>query len=118
MGNLSFIRIWHDNSGIGNYASWYLGVIVIRDMQTKEIFQFVNNRWLAVEMDDGEVRSQAEKKTIVMHVIYQIDRVVPEASTMDLSLTRQMEQRKENSIRQNHLWVSVFLRPPQSRFTR
>ena len=55
LGNLNYLRIWHDNTGIGDYASWFLGVVIVRDVQTGEKFQFINNQWLAVEKDDGQV---------------------------------------------------------------
>ena len=49
------MRIWHDNSGAGQYASWYLRHIVIQDLQTKEKFVFNANQWFAVEEGDGQV---------------------------------------------------------------
>ncbi len=30
LGDLNFFRVWHDNSGIGDYASWFLSGIVIK----------------------------------------------------------------------------------------
>ena len=57
LGKLNFIRIWHDNSGIGDYASWFLGAIIVKDMQKGKKFSFINNRWLAVELEDGDVSS-------------------------------------------------------------
>ena len=50
------MRIWHDNSGAGQYASWYLRHIVVQDLQTKEKFVFIATRWFAVEERDGQVR--------------------------------------------------------------
>ena len=35
LGYLNFIRIWHDNSGIGRHAGWYLDKVVIKDLQTE-----------------------------------------------------------------------------------
>ena len=55
LGQLSYLRIWHDNTGIGDYASWFLGVVIVRDIQTAQKYQFINNQWLAVEKDDGQV---------------------------------------------------------------
>ena len=49
------MRIWHDNSGAGQYASWYLRHIVVQDLQTKEKFVFIATRWFAVEERDGQV---------------------------------------------------------------
>ena len=55
LGQLSYLRIWHDNTGVGDYASWFLGVVIVRDLQTREKFQFINDQWLAVEKEDGQV---------------------------------------------------------------
>ena len=37
LGPLLYIRAWHDNSGTGENASWYLSRIVIKDIQTNEL---------------------------------------------------------------------------------
>jgi polycystin 1L2 len=52
LGNLSYIRIWHDNTGSGDDASWFLKYVIVHDVQTRERFYFVCNKWLAVEKDD------------------------------------------------------------------
>ncbi len=49
------MRIWHDNSGKGNRASWFLKYILVRDLQTMETSYFICEKWLAVEKDSGEV---------------------------------------------------------------
>jgi len=49
------MRIWHDNSGKGKFGCWYLNYVVVRDVQTKQKYQFVVNQWLAVEEGDGQV---------------------------------------------------------------
>ncbi|KAK3877407.1 hypothetical protein Pcinc_017874, partial [Petrolisthes cinctipes] len=102
LGPLQFLRIWHDSSGSGPNASWFLSYVVFRDVQTGEKFEFINNKWLAVEMDDG-----------------QIERLIPVAGK---------EQKKEfnhlflntsnKNIADEHLWFSIFLRPHRSRFSR
>ena len=55
LGALLYLRIWHDNTGVGDYASWFLGAVIVRDLQTGVKYQFANDRWLAVEYGDGEV---------------------------------------------------------------
>ena len=100
LGDLQYLRIWHDNTGIGSYASWFLGAVIVRDMQTGKKFQFANDRWLAVEYTDGEV-----------------DRTIPVVEG-ELPLRRRFYQTRENNLKQNHLWFSVFSRPPRSRYTR
>lgn len=36
LGGLTYVRVWHDNSGEDDDASWYLHQIVVEDIQTKE----------------------------------------------------------------------------------
>jgi hypothetical protein len=55
IGALNYLRIWHDNSGKGRMASWYLNHVVVRDVQTDKKYYFIANRWFAVEEDDGQV---------------------------------------------------------------
>ena len=49
------MRIWHDNSGRDDYASWFLSAMIIVDIQTGERTEFLLNRWLANEKEDGAV---------------------------------------------------------------
>lgn len=60
LGQLQYIRVWHDNSGHGAEGSWFLNYVMIRDLQTKDRWNFVANKWLAVEEDDGEVCTAGE----------------------------------------------------------
>jgi hypothetical protein len=60
----------------------------------------VANKWLAVEKGDG-----------------QIDRIL-NVSGPEVPVMKRFKQSKENSLRQNHLWMSAFMRPAKSRFTR
>jgi hypothetical protein len=55
LGLLNFIRLWHDNSGSGSSASWFLKCIIVQDLQTMERTYFIAQRWFAVEEDDGRV---------------------------------------------------------------
>ena len=55
LGDLNYIKIWHDNSGKGDMASWYLSHIIVHDLQSREKFSFLCNNWLAVEKSDGRV---------------------------------------------------------------
>jgi hypothetical protein len=36
LGSLNFLRVWHDNSGWENYASWFVTAIVVRDVQVRQ----------------------------------------------------------------------------------
>ncbi|XP_069977559.1 polycystin family receptor for egg jelly [Penaeus vannamei] len=102
LGNLEYMRIWHDNSGRGPNASWYMSYIVFRDVQTGMKYEFVANKWFAVEHDDG-----------------QIDRLIAVAGKEQITEFKHLfNTTKNKNIADGHLWFSVFLRPPRSRFTR
>lgn len=49
LGPLHLIRVWHDNSGKGPNASWFLSFIVVRDVQTGDKFEFILDDWMAVD---------------------------------------------------------------------
>lgn len=55
LGILNYLRLWHDNSGHGSSASWFVKNIIIRDLQTMEKSHFICQQWFAVEKDDGRV---------------------------------------------------------------
>jgi hypothetical protein len=38
LGLLNCLRIWHDDSGEGSSASWFLKFLVIQDLQTMKTF--------------------------------------------------------------------------------
>jgi PLAT/LH2 domain len=59
LGLLNYLRIWHDNSGQGVSASWFLKYIIIRDLQTMEKTYFIAQKWFAVENGDGLVRERS-----------------------------------------------------------
>ena len=52
-GELTKIRIWHDNKFLG--ASWFLESVEIIDESTNETFLFPCKRWLAKDKDDGSL---------------------------------------------------------------
>ena len=56
LGALNYIRVWHDNSGQGRKASWFLKYIIVRDLQTMEKSYFICQQWFAVEKNEGRVR--------------------------------------------------------------
>ncbi|XP_014667045.1 PREDICTED: polycystic kidney disease protein 1-like 2 isoform X2 [Priapulus caudatus] len=102
LGQLNYVRIWHDNSGKGTFGSWYLKYITISDVQTGEKFKFIAEKWFAVESNDG-----------------QVDRLLPVAGKEQLEEFGHLFQNKaQRDLKDGHLWFSVFSRPPKSRFTR
>ncbi|XP_077988128.1 location of vulva defective 1-like [Glandiceps talaboti] len=58
LGELQYLYIWHDSSGLGDDASWFLNRIVVTDRQNGECFYFLCNQWLAVDKGDVEVAEE------------------------------------------------------------
>ena len=96
LGDLIYMKIWHDNSGHGDKASWFLKHVIVRDLQTKEKFYFSCQKWMAIEKGDGKL----ERELFVSD---------------DESKNN---KDCENSMLNFHLWLSVFYKPILSSFTR
>ncbi|CAF3980133.1 unnamed protein product [Rotaria sp. Silwood2] len=102
LGLLNYIRIWHDNTGQGSLASWFLKYIIVRDLQTMENFHFISQQWFAVEKDDGL-----------------IERILPVANEIEKhQFSYVLSKKAYHSISDSHLWFSIFSRPPSNKFTR
>ncbi|KAL5018449.1 hypothetical protein ScPMuIL_004171 [Solemya velum] len=102
LGDITYIRIWHDNSGKGSSASWYLHKVDVLDLQENKRFVFVCDRWLSFSDDDG-----------------QVERILPLCPDNDLlTFENRFKTNTRNNITENHLWVSVVIRPDRSNFTR
>ncbi|XP_070186772.1 polycystin-1-like protein 2 [Littorina saxatilis] len=102
LGDLQYVRVWHDDSGPGDTGSWYLGRLVAEDLQNGQRYNFLCEKWLALDKDDG-----------------QIDRIVPvtlkdEVMTFD----KLFSEHARVGITDTHLWLSCFMRPERSTFTR
>ena len=96
------MRIWHDNSGKGNHASWFLRYVIVHDVQTREKFYFMCEDWLAVEKSDGKL----ERGLFVA-----LDSQKTELKVL-------LKKQAKHYMHDNHLWLSVFKRPTQSSFSR
>ncbi|CAF4146964.1 unnamed protein product, partial [Adineta steineri] len=102
LGLLNYIRIWHDNTGEGSSASWFLKYIIVRDLQTLDKSYFISQQWFAVEKDDGR-----------------IERILPIASEAEMQeFSYVLSKKAYHSISDGHLWFSIFSRPPSNKFTR
>ncbi|KAG9355040.1 hypothetical protein JZ751_001753, partial [Albula glossodonta] len=53
LGELSKIRVWHDNKGPA--PGWHLESIDVKDETMDETFRFPCDRWLATNEDDGQI---------------------------------------------------------------
>jgi len=53
LGDITRIRVRHDNCGLG--PGWFLEAITIRHEDTAQRWDFPCHRWLARHEDDGEI---------------------------------------------------------------
>ncbi|KAJ7993944.1 hypothetical protein DPEC_G00259930 [Dallia pectoralis] len=53
LGELSKVRVWHDNKGPA--PGWHLEYIDVKDETMDKNFRFPCNRWLAKNADDGQI---------------------------------------------------------------
>ena len=100
--NIRFIKIWHDNSGRREMASWFLEHCILHDLQTRETLLFQHENWLAVDKGDGVIER-------VLHLSNEAERA---------DLTYRLVKQGAQSLSDKHLWYSVATRPTQSTFTR
>lgn len=100
LGDISHIKLWHDNTG--DNPQWYVNKVVIRDPKTDTKWFFVCNRWLAAEREDGN-----------------IERVLYVSSPEEVnSFRNKFYSRASAGLGDGHIWLSVVARPPTSPFTR
>lgn len=98
IGDINYIRVWHDNTGDG----WYLRSIEVIDLQTEEKFLFITTRWLAVDKHDGT-----------------IDAIIPVCGKEELTdFNYLFTNKSKRELSDAHIWFSIYARPPRSSFTR
>ena len=100
LGEISYVRVWHDN--FGDSPAWYLKQICIREIAVNRMWHFICERWLAIDEGDGL-----------------IDRILTLTSHEEMKKFRHLFLTKTyKDLTDSHLWFSVVWRPPQSPFTR
>jgi hypothetical protein len=120
LGLLNYIRIWHDNTGEGASASWFLKYVIVRDLQTMEKFHFICQTWFAVERDDEKVCNDLYECIFLRFIlcVKQIERLLPVASELEKrDFSYVLSKQAYHSVSEGHLWFSIFSRPPSNRFT-
>ncbi|KAM6978376.1 polycystin-1-like protein 2 [Tautogolabrus adspersus] len=99
LGDLQSIRLWHNNSG--SHPAWYVGNVMLQDLQTEQKWHFLCNSWLAIDMGDCF-----------------LDQVFHVASEMELKrFSNLFFMKTTKDFSDGHLWYSVISRPPSSTFT-
>ncbi|XP_075421835.1 polycystin-1 isoform X2 [Ascaphus truei] len=102
LGNVWKIRLWHDNKGLS--PSWYVQHVIIRDLQSNKNYFFLANDWLSVGQDESGHRVEKE---------------IFAASETELKrFSRIFTAELQRGISEKHVWLSMWDRPPRSRFTR
>ena len=102
LGEVTRIKIWHDNTGLD--PAWFLSRVILKDLQSKKRYYFLVDDWLHISPYD--VNSSVEKE------IYA-------AKDDELCLFSEVfKAQKEYLKADSHLWTSIITRPTRSRFTR
>ncbi|XP_071821799.1 uncharacterized protein [Apostichopus japonicus] len=100
LGELTALRVWHDNSG--SHPDWYVSRIVVHDLQSNGWWYFLCQSWLGIGIGEDS-----------------LDKTFPTASQEDLTHFHHLVLSKiQRDIKDQHLWVSVMVRPAHSTFTR
>ncbi|KAL3877418.1 hypothetical protein ACJMK2_035124 [Sinanodonta woodiana] len=101
LGDLLALRIWHDNSGDKNW-NWYLKRIIIDDPQIHKRYEFICEKWLAVDKTDGQL----------------LRCLTPTIQSKLDSLTRILFLNMSHFFLYRHLWISLCIRMPLGSFPR
>ncbi|KAI8514468.1 hypothetical protein Bbelb_070590 [Branchiostoma belcheri] len=94
LGHLELLHIWHDNTGVDE-ASWFLRDIMVKDLQTEDVYQFICYDWLSGDRGDFQVQK-------VLHV----------ATREQLDcFSSQFRENTDAMFYDQHLWTSPFVSP-------
>ncbi|XP_010795554.1 polycystic kidney disease protein 1-like 2, partial [Notothenia coriiceps] len=97
--DLQSIRLWHNNSG--SHPSWYVGNVMVQDLQKEQKYHFLCNSWLAIDIGGCS-----------------LDQVFPVSTEVDLKrFSNLFFMKTSKDFSDGHLWYSVINRPPSSNFT-
>ncbi|XP_078582463.1 uncharacterized protein LOC144865521 [Branchiostoma floridae x Branchiostoma japonicum] len=101
LGHLELLNIWHDNTGVDE-TSWFLKDIIVKDLQTEEVYQFICHDWLSEDRGDFQVQK-------VLHV----------ATREQLgSFSNLFRENTDGMFYDQHLWTSSLVSPEGSSFTK
>ncbi|XP_069840130.1 polycystin-1 isoform X2 [Dendropsophus ebraccatus] len=102
LGNVWKIRLWHDNKGLS--PSWHVQHVIIKDLQRSKNYFFLVNDWLSVGQEENGRRVEKE---------------IFAASETELKrFSRIFMAELQRGVSEKHVWLSMWDRPPRSRFTR
>ncbi|XP_046574496.1 polycystic kidney disease protein 1-like 2 [Haliotis rubra] len=101
LGKIKSVVVWHDNRG--KNPSWYLKEVVVRDIQTKEVWHCLYNDWLAVDRGPGFIQVEIPSLN---------------QGSMDQHRLYRFMLKSSQDFRDSHLWISIFSKPAYNQFTR
>ncbi|KAI8507036.1 hypothetical protein Bbelb_154750, partial [Branchiostoma belcheri] len=102
LGRLEILHIWHDNTGGGDAASWFLRDIIVKDMQADTVYQFVCYDWLSDARGD-----------------YRVQKVLHAATQEQLRSFGSLFRENTNAMfYDQHMWTSPVLSPEGSSFSK
>ena len=94
LGEITRIKVWHDNTGLD--PAWFLSRIIIKDLQSKKRYYFLVDNWLQISPYD--LKSSVEKE------IYA-------AADDELCLFSEVfKAQKEYLKADSHMWTSILTR--------
>ncbi|KAI4559345.1 hypothetical protein R6Z07M_018506 [Ovis aries] len=102
LGRLWKIRVWHDNKGLS--PAWFLQHVIVRDLQSARSTFFLVNDWLSVE-------TEANGGLVEKEVLAASDAALQR-------FQRLLVAELQRGFFDKHVWLSMWDRPPRSRFTR
>ncbi|XP_076998268.1 polycystin-1 isoform X2 [Tamandua tetradactyla] len=102
LGRVWKIRVWHDNKGLS--PAWFLQHVIVRDLQSACSTFFLVNDWLSV---DAEAHGGLVEKE-----------VLAASDAALLRFRRLLLAELQRGFFDKHIWLSIWDRPPRSRFTR
>ncbi|XP_037363702.1 polycystin-1 [Talpa occidentalis] len=102
LGSVWKIRVWHDNKGLS--PAWFLQHVIVRDLQSARSTFFLVNDWLSVE-------TEANGGLVEKEVLAASDAALRHCR-------RLLVAELQRGFFDKHIWLSVWDRPPRSRFTR
>ena len=100
LGRIHSLRVIHDNSGRPPYDSWQLERIVIHDLQTHTFYFFEINSWLTLD-----------RANCLIDCTFQCTNNLNVAS-----FSQRLYSAFHKAVNEDHIWLSIFLCPPFSRF--
>ncbi|KAH9502265.1 hypothetical protein Btru_073287 [Bulinus truncatus] len=99
LGELQCLKIWHDNSGEGNEATWYLDRLDIVDLRNGKVCYFICGEWLAAENTlETTIEATGVEDLVTLKSLF-------------------ISKAKEH-LTDDHIWLSLFIRPQNSPFSQ